>query len=506
MFRKLLVVVLLLIVAALPLQAQDAPTELIVALPNDPTSLFPPRGADITAGNAARPLYDSLLGIDANGEIIPELAERYEVSEDGTEYTFYLRQDVTFHNGEPFNADAVVATWEYGSDESNDYAQDYAKVSAVEVIDEFTVKLVTPAPDPVLLTQIANGGWTALPPQYMAEVGIDGFEAAPVGTGAFMFVERIPGDRIVMEANPNYWQEGQPGVDRLVFRIIPDSSTRLAAIQTGEIHIVNRLSADEITLLEGNPEVEIVTYPNDRVYYVAFKNVGNGVGTPLEDARVRQALNLAVNRQGIIEAIFSGQASLVTGFVLSTNLGYDDSLEPYPYDPAAAQALLEEAGYAEGFSISMGCPTDAYLNINEVCLAVQRDLSAIGVDVTVEFKTSNSFWSQPQYGAVGPMFVDSWSTDLGEAINRLEGALIPENYYAGWNDATIVDLIGQIASTVDRDARAALYVEIQQYMYENPPFIYLYQPFAFEAVRANVEGYNPRPNEGYDLRTVTISE
>lgn len=506
MVRKLLLVLLLIVLAVLPISAQDAASELIVALPNDPTSLFPPRGADITAGNAASPLYNSLLSMNDANEIVPELAESYEVSEDGLEYTFTLRQDVTFHNGEPFNADAVVATWEYGKDPSNDYAQSYSKVSEVEAIDEYTVKLVTPSPDPVLLTEIANGGWIALPPAYMAEVGIDGFEAAPVGTGPFQFVERIAGDRIVYEAFPEYWEEGLPAVSRLVFRIIPDSSTRLAAIQTGEVHIVNRLSADEVATLEGASDVEVVTYPNDRVYYVAFKNIGNGVGTPLEDASVRQALNLAVNREAIIAALFSGQASLVTGFVMSSNLGFDDSIEPYPYDPERARELLAEAGYEEGFAISMGCPADAYLNINEVCLSIQRDLSEIGVDVTVEFKTSNSFWSEAQYGAVGPMYVDSWSTDLGEAINRLQGALIPGNYYTGWEDEALVELINEIATTVDRDARAELYVELQQIMYENPPFIYLYQPFAFEAVRANVEGYSPRPNEGYDLRNVSITE
>ncbi|MBC7814615.1 MAG: hypothetical protein H7175_25895, partial [Burkholderiales bacterium] len=363
----------------------------------------------------------------------------------------------------------------------------------------------TAEPDPVLLTQIANGSWIALPPLYMDEVGIEGFEAAPVGTGPFRFVERIPGDRIVYEANPDYWEEGLPLVDRVVFRIIPDATTRLAAIQTGEVHIVNRLNADEAAMLEGNHDVNIVTYANDRVYYVAFKNIDSGEGTPIEDPLVRQAFNYAVNREGIISALFGGQAAMVTGFVVPGNLGYDDTLEPYPYDPDMALELLTEAGYADGFSISMGCPTDAYLNINEVCLSVQRDLSQIGVDVTVEFKTSNSFWSEPHYGAVGPMFVDSWSTDLGEAINRLEGALIPENFYGAWDDETIIDLIGQIGSTVDRDARADLYREIQTYMYENPPFIYLYQPFAFEATGANVVGYSPRSNEGYDLRAVSLN-
>lgn len=503
MLRKMIFAVLLIALAVIPAFAQgDAPSgELVVALPNDPTSLFPPRGADITARNAAFPLYNSLVALTPDNELIAELATSWDVSEDGTVYSFTLREGVTFHNGEVFNADSVVATWTFSADPSNDYAQDYAQVVEVEVIDEYNVRMITAAPNPIFLTQVANG-WAMLPPAYLAEVGIEGFEAAPVGTGPFRFVERVAGDRIVMEANPDYWQEGLPRVERLVFRIIPDATTRLAAIQTGEVDIVNRLSADLATVLEMNPDVQIITYPNDRVYYVAFKNVGNGVGTPLEDVRVRRAFNLAVNRQGIIDAIFGGQAALVSGFVMSTNLGFDESIEPFPFDPDAARELLAEAGYADGFAISMGCPTDAYLNINEVCLAIQRDLGRVGIDVTVEFKTSNSFWSQPQYGAVGPMYVDSWSTNLGEAINRLQGALIPGNYYTGWEDENLANLIRQIESTVDRDERAALYVELQRVMFDDPPFIYLYQPFIFEAIRSNVQGYDPQPNEGYSLTGV----
>ena len=505
MRRIFLVLILLLLLAVGAVSAQDGPSgELVIALPSDPTSLFFPRGADITAGNAARPLYDSLVNIDENNELQPALATEWEIGEDGLTYTFTLRQGVVFHNGEPFNADSVFATWEFGKDPSNDYAQNYALVSEIEVVDEYTVILRTEQPSPIFMTVVANE-WAMIPPAYMAEVGIEGFEAAPVGTGPFRFVDRVPGDRIIYEANTDYWQEGLPLVERVTFRIIPDSTTRVAAVQTGEVDIVNRLSPDEIMLLEGSDAVNIINYPNDRVYYLAFKNIGNGVGTPLEDVRVRQALNYAVNRPGIIEAIFSGEASLVTGFVLSTNLGFDDSLSPYPYDPDQARALLAEAGYADGFSISMGCPTDAYLNINEVCLSIQRDLSQVGIDVSVEFKTSNTFWSEPGYGAVGPMFVDSWSTNLGEAINRLEGALIPGNYYTAWEDDDLTALIEQIQTTVDREARAQLYVELQQMMYENPPFVYLYQPFNFEAATARVQGYMPQPNEGYDLTRVSVS-
>ena len=502
----LILVMAITMLASVVAYSQDGPSgEIVIALPSDPTSLYLPRAADRTAGNASWPLYDSLIFLTVDGELVPALAEDWEINEEGTEYTFFLRQGVTFHNGEPFNADAVVATWEFGKDGSNDYADQYSEVTSIDVIDEYTVRLITDAPNPLFLTLLADN-WGIIPPAYMNEVGIDDFVQNPVGTGPFRFVERIPGDRVVYEANPDYWNPDLPLLERVIFRVIPDSTTRVAALRSGEVDIINRLSADEAMLLSTNPEVEIISYPNDRVYYVAFKNVNNGIGTPIENQLVRQALNHAVNRPGIIQGIFAGEAELISGFTVSTNLGYDPSIQPYSYDPDLARELLAEAGFPDGFEISMGCPTDAYPSINEVCLAIQRDLSAVGVEVSLEFRTSNTYWGQPQYEAVGPMLVDSWSSAVGEALPRLQGALLPGNYYNAWEDDEIVDYIDRIGTTVDREERAALYTELSAYMFENPPFIYLYQLNLFEAVSSRVQGYEPRPAENYFLMEVSVSE
>jgi peptide/nickel transport system substrate-binding protein len=495
----LMLSLMLLLGAAVSAQPEG---HLVVSLSSDPTALFLPRAADRTASNASWSLYDSLVWINDDGEIVPALAESWEIAEDGVTYTFNLRRGVRFHNGEPFTAESVVATWETGIDPSNDYASVYQEASSVRALDDYTVEIVTSEPNPVFLARMVSF-WGMVPPAYIREVGLDAFAAAPVGTGPFRFVERIIGDRIVMEANPDYWQEGLPKVARLTYRVIPESSTRVAAIQTGEIDIANRLSADEARLLEGAAGVRVVSYPNDRVFYVGFKNIGNGVGTPLENQLVRQAMNYAVNREGIIQAIFSGEANLIAGFVVSSNLGFDDDPAPYPYDPERARALLAEAGFADGFAISMGCPADGYVNINEVCLAVQRDLGRVGIDVSLEFRTTNSYWSEPGYGSVGPMYVDSWSSDIGEALPRLQGALLPGNYYNTWHDEVITDFVNRIASAVDRDERAALYAELQRYMFDNPPFIYLYQPNVFEAIRDTVIGYQPRAAEEYFLKSVS---
>ncbi len=505
-----LFLLVLLVFSAVPgVFAQDGPSgTLTIALPNDPTSLYLPRGADVTARNAALPIYDSLVFIDNDGVVQPELATDWSLSEDNLEWTFNLREGVTFHNGEAFTAEAVVKTWELGTDEGNDWAQDFSLVEEIEVVDDFTIIVRTPEPAPFLLNRM-DQRWGVVPPAYADEVGIDGLGNAPVGTGPFMFVDRTSGDRIDLAANPDYWAEGEPGVAELTFRIIPDATTRLAAVQTGEIDIAPRLNADLAATLEGAANVNVLRYPADRVYYVGFKNVGASEGAATEDAMVRQALNYAIDRPGIVQGIFGGEATLISGFFIESNLGFNPEIEPYAYDPDLALELLAEAGFpeGEGLSLSMGCPTDAYLNINEVCLAIQRNLSAIGIDINVEFETSGSYWSEPQYGSVGLMYVDSWSApDAPEPMNRLGGALTPGNYYNTWEDDTITGLLSEILTTMDANARASLYTELHTYMYDNPPYVYLYAPNSFEGVATRVAGYAPNGAELYRVNGITVTE
>ena len=484
--------------------AEDGPTgTLRVALSTFPNSLFIPMTAERNADNAATQLFDSLVYLDQYGEMQPALAERWDVSDDGTVYTFYLRQGVTFHNGEEFNADDVIATWEIGS-EVGEWTDKFTLVQ-VEKIDDFTVTLTTEAPNPELLVTI-HDFWSVEPNEYLAEVGVDGFQEHPIGTGPFMFVEWVKGDHITYTANPNYWREGYPKVETLIFRPIPESATRVAAVSADEVDIVGRLSSEEAQGLMDVEGVNVIQYPVTRIYYIAFNNLTTGLDQPTMDAKVRQAMNYAVDVDAIIDALFDGFGEPAAGYVATSELGYG-VVEPFGYDPDKAMDLLTEAGYGDGFAMDMACPAGAYMHFEEVCEAVAGYLGEVGIDVNLEIMESGQYWELEANKELPPLFGDSWSTLSGEALRRLTGALGGwDAAYSSWSDPVIDDLLAKISTTVDRDARKALYEELQVYMQENPPFIYLYEPVAFEAVQDRVMDYYPRSAEDYWLFETWVSE
>lgn len=479
---------------------------LTMGLSTFPNSLDMPLAAERNAINASWPLYDSLVWVDDEGNVVPALAESWEISEDGTEYTFHLREGVTFHNGEPLTADAVVYSWERGSGPEMTYNYHWQEAESVEAVDDYTVKINTGEPKPLFM-RIMGLRWAIVPPEYTEEVGDEGFAEQPVGTGPFKFVEWVKGDRIVYEANLDYWEEGVPKVKNLIFRPIPESATRVAAIQTGEVDVVQRLTAEEAQGLLGLPDVKVVRYPTDRVFYIAFNNLTTGEGEPTEDPLVRQAMNYAVDVDAIVDALFSGYARPSTGYVTPANFGYDETLEPYGYDPEKAKELLAEAGYPNGFSMGFACPSGAYINFEQVCEAVQGYLADVGIQTELELMESGQYWDLEANKELPPLFGDGWSETSGEALPRLRGALMGwDAKYSAWYDEELAALLDEIQVTVDDEKRKELYVELQHYMHDNPPFIYLYEPFTFEAINFRVREYNPRPAEDYFLKYTWVLE
>jgi peptide/nickel transport system substrate-binding protein len=481
---------------------------LMVALTTEPNSIFLPNAAERNAQNVSTQIYEAPIWVNDDNEVEPALATEWEVNDDATVFTFKLREGVKFHNGETMDADDWIASWLAASEDRNVYAYLYQKVVSVVAIDDLTVEMTLDSSDALFLRQL-SGKWVILPASQYESDGVDGIEANPIGTGAFKFVSWDRGDRIVLEAFEDYWNEGLPLLDGLIFRPIPDSSTRLAAVQTGEVHIAQRFNSEEAATLEGAANVQVITYPVDRVYYIAFNNLTTGIGTPLESREVRVAMNHAVDRQAIVDALFDGQAALATSLISTSSLGFDDSLGPYSYDPDLAMQLLADAGYPDGFTIGFACPTGAYVNFEEVCQAIAGYFEAVGITLDggeIQFMESGQYWDLEASKQLPPLFGDSWSSTSSESLERLTGALGGwDADYSAWTDDTILELLSRIGETIDEDERAAVYTELHRYTYEDPPFIYLYEPFAFEGINSAVRNYKPRAAEEYFLREVSLA-
>jgi len=487
--------------------AGEAGGTLIVALATEPNSIFLPNSAERNAINVSTQIYEGPVWINDDNEVEPALATEWEVNDDATVFTFTLREGVAFHNGETMDAEDWIASWEAASQDANVYAYLYQKVTSVVALDEMSVEMTLASSDALFGRELSE--WAILPASQWEAEGLDGIEANPIGTGPFKFVSWDRGDRITLEAHEDYWNEGLPLVDGIVFRPIPDSSTRLAAVQTGEVHIAQRFNAEEAATLENAPGVNVVTYPVDRVYYIAFNNLTTGIGTPLESREVRLAMNHAVDRQAIVDSLFDGQAALSTGLVSTSSLGFDGSLAPFEYDPELAMQLLADAGYPDGFTIGFACPTGAYVNFEEVCQAVGGYLEAVGITLDggeIQFMESGQYWDLEASKQLPPLFGDSWSSTSSESLERLQGALGGfDADYSAWTDDTILGFLSEIQTTIDEDARAAVYTELQRYTYEDPPFIYLYEPFAFEGINEAVQNYKPRAAEDYFLKEVSLA-
>ncbi len=480
-----------------PVELEQGPQGTLVAsLTTFPNSLDIPQAAERNASIAGSHLFDALVWLDGKGVAQPALATDWSISDDGLVYTFNLRDDVDFHNGEHFTADSVVFSWERAANSTFEYFYNWTSAESVVALEDYVLEITLGAPQPTFLGLIFDA-WAVVPRGYLEEVGEEGFAEHPVGTGPYMFVEWVKGDRIVFEANPNYYGDPGPLVQNLIFRPIPESATRVAAIQTGEIDIAKRLSAEEAQSLVGVDGVKVVSYPADRVYYISFNNLSTGIGTPIEDPNVRIAMNLAVDRQAIVDALFNGQAALSTSFVVPSNFGYNPDIEPFPYDPELAQQMLADAGYADGFDVEFRCPIGAYTNFEQVCEAVQGYLTDVGINTNLELMESGQYWDLEAAKELPPLFGDSWSNALAEPINRIQGALLEENSYAAFSSPELVEIIDTIATTVDDDARIAAYFEYQELMQSDPPFIWLYEPLSFEAITLRVQNYMPRAAETY---------
>lgn len=479
--------------------------KLTVSSPQDPGSWDPIDTFLVNWASVSTNIYDGLTYRGPDMKLVPALATSWEESEDGKTIRFHLREGVTFHNGEPFDAEAVKFTFDRllgdegakGPQRSN-----YTAIESVEIVDAHTVDFHLSNPDPVLLTKLAGYGAMIVPPKYLAEHGDEHFNLNPVGTGPFKFVSYAPREAIRLEAFAEHWG-GAPQLSELEYRFITEPSTAVAELQAGRVDLVipPTIPIAMIPTIDASPGVSVVTAPGPTVVALRF-NTRSGITA---DERVRRALIMAVDRDTIVQAILGGQASVIASFQGERSFGYDPEMKPLPFDPAAAQALLTEAGVQPGATVQIDLRgNDA--TFNEVAQAISAYLGAVGIDAKLQPYETNLFLNDiiPQ-GKTGEMFQQSWGGWTFDYDNTAYSM-----YHTGekWNpyddDPEMNALLEQQRPLTDRAERERILREIARRAADRALEMPLYNLNAIFAVSDRVKNFEPAPDSRLRLTDVTV--
>jgi peptide/nickel transport system substrate-binding protein len=370
--------VAVLSVAAPGLAPAQAPDSLVVAQGVDMQTGDPHKTTLTHAVNVLSNIYDTLIWRDASLALKPGLALSWRAV-DPTTWEFKLRQGVKFHNGEPFNAQAVKFSFERMLDPKTKWpgAGALRLIKGVTVVDDATVRFTTERPWPLLPRFLGYYG-TIVPPGLLAQKGDDALVRHPVGTGPYRFAHWVKDDRVELEANPDFWG-GKPKIGRVTFRAIPSESSRLAELLAGSVHLINLVPPELFKPIQDSSRAKLVEGRSLSVYFVIYNLVNIAKDRPLADRRVRQALNYAIDRQAILKSIMHGVGQSVATACTEVMLGCDPSVPPFPYDPERARALLREAGYPNGFDFSITTTSGAYPGDRDIALAVVDQLNRVGV-------------------------------------------------------------------------------------------------------------------------------
>lgn len=425
-------------------------TDLVIAVDADVDTLHPTDFSTTVEMGILNQVYDTLLYYNPDGTAEPEarIAESYEVSEDGLDYTFHLRSDATFHDGTPITAEDVVFSIElYKASEYQ--GSQISMLASVEATDEHTVVCHLDTAYSPFLQGICS---PSIVSKAYYESSEEDFVNNPIGSGPYKFVSRAKGSNIKLEAYDDYYR-GAPEIKEVTFEVIPDSATKAIALQTGE---VNFAEIDSATMpqLEVNPAITIAEVPTSSFSYVAM----NVEKEPFSDVKVRQAINYALNRENLVAVCYDGEAEVNSNICAKERLGYSEDQLQYTYDPEKAKELLAEAGIETPYNLGEILVAEKYSNLATV---IQNDLKAVGLEVTISVKEFNSYIGDLQNGNYG---ITALNMTLEGDSQQLEMAFITD--YIGiannarYSDAEMDEMFAETRTETDADARKALFEKI----------------------------------------------
>ncbi|MDR7555499.1 MAG: ABC transporter substrate-binding protein [Armatimonadota bacterium] len=498
--RRLVTVTLIALLAATLLLARvnaAPPTQITIAVPSDIVSMDPHATSDFVTNQVMTgTVYETLVKVGTKGEYEPALAVSWKILDNQT-WEFRLRPNVKFHNGEPLTADAVKFSLDRCLNPANRCPRrgQLSVAQSVEVVDPMTVRIKT------------EGAFAALPSALMF-----GFIVAPravqtdpqalqkqaIGTGAMRLVEWQRGQRLVFERFNDYWGK-KPQFERVIYRPIPDEIARVAALQAGEVHLVTAMPPEMVPVLTRNPKTAVARR-GQRQIYIGMDATGTNL-KPLADVRVRQAMNYAVNKDVLVSRILEGNAVPNVGGMFPQAPGFDTRLRPYPHDPGRAKRLLAEAGYADGFEVTLNFVPglEGSLKTKEVVESVASDLGNVGIRVRLVQMEAAAFWDG-YFGKKYQMYLLTWGTspEAGLYYRTLLHSRTRGLYY---RNSKTDELIDAWFAALEPRQRVETGRVLHRHVYEQAPFIFLFNQFSLFGMSASLT-WVERPIEviwAYDL-------
>jgi glutathione transport system substrate-binding protein len=477
---------------------------ITVAIEQDFISLDPHDVGDTVSIFGTRSMYEGLVGFDENMEIEPVLAEDYEVNEDSTEFTFTLREDVTFHDGEAFNAEAVEANFDRIIDEDMRANRNLLDLESIEVLDEYEIKFTLSQPFGAMMNKFAM----ILIASPEALNTSDDLALNPVGTGAFKFEEWNQGDSMVVSKNEDYWGDLGTNVQEVTFRPVPENGSRVAMLQTGEADFIYPVPHNNAEELGNEENIVIEETPSTIARYVSI----NTQKEPFDDERVRQAMNHAVDQEAFISVVRNGYGEPLSSTMSSQTQHYAEQ-ELYETDVEKAEELMAEAGYADGFTAEIWGNTASETNTG--MQFIEQQLAQIGIDLEVrsmEEATLNDSIYTPETAEETDlqMWYVSWSPSSGDADGAtrslFHGEYTPPEgaNTAYYDNQQVSDWIDEANQTGDAEEQEEIYAEIQGTVYSEVPWIFLGSDTILSGYSSSLEGVYVLPDGSVSIRDANL--
>jgi ABC-type transport system substrate-binding protein len=490
-----------------PSQAQRAPNRLVVALQAEPDSLDGHESSNSLNLSTFPLLYDKLAEFDGDMTLTPQMATEWAVSRDGLTWTFKLRRGHRFHDGSPVNAEAVKRSIERTITEGR-LRNWFVAIKTVTAVDDATVTVTTDQPFLFTPHRLSTPAGSIVHPSARGRAAA--FGASPIGSGPFKFKEWVRGNKIVLEKNPDHWAARATNIDQIEYRFLPDDSGRAIALETGEIDFALPLTPQEAERLKRNPDI-IIHNARSLRWFGLYMNL---MKKPFDDVRVRHAIAHAIDKDAIVRTTMAGYAKVADSPLPPGVWGYK-SFTPYAYNPQRARQLLAEAGHPNGFSATMWVPIGTYTNAQQVSEAAAAMLERVGIRLKLETMEagrwivqlrsrgpSEATWEMTYYG------FGTWTGEPDYAL----GLLFHSDQFAPrgsnrqfYNNNRIDSLLDIGKRTVDDRHRRLIYESIQDQIWKDQPWAYMFYGNQIMGSRRAVRNVQILPSETVLLREARVS-